>query len=389
MIGGIVPKLRWKWFLATRGMSFQADYLDRVYQIYLNHNKVIHYRDGHPVRSLTTPAVLSKPMANFMARALYGTIQNRRVPNMLSFAINDVCNASCEHCSFFDGVEEKGRAVLTTGQAQKLIRDAQELGVSVVNIVGGEPLMREDLPEIIKAVDKDLSTTLLVTNGSLLADKALLLRRSGLDSVYVSIDSANPLKHDLFRGTKGLFAKAMEGIQKAKAAGLSVGMACTLTPESFEAGEFERLIELGRRIGVHEVLVFDAMPSGRYKMREDLVDNWDWVEQMIEASKPYNRDPRYPGIQMLAYTFSHRSTGCACGTSYFYVSPYGDVMSCDFNHAKFGNVLQTPLYQIWDGLSSQEEFSRSKWGGCKVKDSTYLGKNTVVNGRSEGITARR
>lgn len=128
MIGGILQQLRWKWFLAKRGMGFQEDYLERVYQIYLNHNKVIHYRDGHPVRSLTTPAVLSKASANFMARALYGTIQNRSLPNMLSFAINDVCNAFCQHCSFFEGVEEKGRPVLTTEQAQTLIRDAQDWG---------------------------------------------------------------------------------------------------------------------------------------------------------------------------------------------------------------------------------------------------------------------
>jgi MoaA/NifB/PqqE/SkfB family radical SAM enzyme len=369
------------------GMGFQEEYLERIYRIYLNHNKVVHYRDGHPVRSLTTPAVLSKPAAHFMARALYKTIQNRSLPNMLSFAVNDGCNAFCQHCSFFQGVEEKGRPVLTTQQAQKLVRDAQELGVSVINFVGGEPLLRQDLPQILQAVDKDLSATLLVTNGSLLAERARELRRAGLDSVFVSIDSADPEKHDRFRGSKGLFAKATQGIRTAKTAGLSVGISCTLTPESFQAGELERLIELGRTLGVHEVLVFDAMPSGRYQAREDLVDNWGWVEQVIAAARPYNQDPRYPGVMVWAYVSSYRSVGCGCGTSYFYVSPYGDVMSCDFNHAKFGSVLQAPLYQIWDHLSSQEGFCRSKWGGCKVKDSAYLGKPTVVVGAPEDATA--
>ena len=123
------------------------------------------------------------------------------------------------------------------------------------------------------------------------------------------------------------------------------------------------------------------MPSGRFQTRIDLVDNWDWVAQMIETSKAYNEDPRYPGVLILGYTFSHQSTGCACGSSYFYVSPYGDVMPCDFNHANFGNILETPLYQIWDYLSTHEDFGRSKWGGCKVKDSSYLEKETVVVGK--------
>ena len=107
MIKERLARWRWKWFLTRRGLGFQEDYLERVYRVYLGHDKIVHYRDGHPVRSVTSPAVFSKPMANFMARILFGNIQNRSLPNMLSFAVNDVCNASCEHCSFFEGVEER------------------------------------------------------------------------------------------------------------------------------------------------------------------------------------------------------------------------------------------------------------------------------------------
>ena len=380
MIRNWFARWRWKWFFTRKGMGFQEEYLERLYKIYLGHDKIVHYRDGYPVRSVTSPAVFSKPMANFMARIVFGSIQNRPLPNMLSFAVNDVCNAFCEHCSFFEGVEERGRHVLSTGQAQKLIRDAQELGASVITFLGGEPLMRKDLPELVGSVDKDLSTTLVITNGLLLAESAASLRSSGLDSIGVSIDSADPAKHDLMRGTRGLFASAMAGIEKAKEVGLTVAMASTLTPESFNAGELEGLVELTRSRGVHELLVFDAMPSGRYQFRNDLVDNWGWVGEMIEAGMRYNEDPSYPAVLMLPYTFSHRSAGCGCGCNYFYVSPYGDVMPCDFNHAKFGNVLEAPLYEIWDELSSHEDFRSSKWGGCKVKDSAYAEKETVVTG---------
>jgi MoaA/NifB/PqqE/SkfB family radical SAM enzyme len=358
-------------------MPYTADYLQRLYQIYLNHSKVIHYRDGCPVYSLSTPAVFSKPFANFAARAMYRTIQNRNLPNLLSFAVNDVCNAVCEHCSFFSGVDDKSRQVLTLAQAQKVVRDAQKLGVSVITFVGGEPLLREDLPEILRAVDKDLTTTVVFTNGALLAEQADTLKRAGLDSVYVSLDSADPAAHDRFRGAEGLFHQAVAGLRAARGSGLSVGISCSLTPEAFAAGELQRMIELGRQLGVHEVLVFDTMPTGRYKWRTDLIDNPDWVEDMIAAAEPYNRDARYPGVLLWAYTAGYQSVGCACGTSYFYVSPYGDVMSCDFNHHVFGNVLETPLHRIWDQLSSLPEFRQSKWGGCKIKDSATRELETV------------
>jgi sulfatase maturation enzyme AslB (radical SAM superfamily) len=286
--------LRYRWLLATRAMPYASDYLTRTYQIYLNHSKVIHYRDGCPVYSLSTPAVFSRPFANFAARAMYRTIQNRNLPNLLSFAVNDVCNATCEHCSFFSGVDDKSRAVLTLEQAQGVIKAAQKLGVSVLTFVGGEPLLRPDLPEIIASVDKDLTTPVLFTNGALLAQKAQQLKRAGLDGVYVSLDAADPDAHDQFRATPGLFAQAVEGLKHAKRAGLSVGISCSMTPEAFAAGELARLVELGKRLGVHEVLVFDTMPTGRYKWRDDLIDNPEWVDEMIESVRPYNLAPAIP-----------------------------------------------------------------------------------------------
>jgi AdoMet-dependent heme synthase len=101
---------------------------------------------------------------------------------------------------------------------------------------------------------------------------------------------------------------------------------------------------------------------------------------MVRSAKRYNDDPRCPGVTFFAYLTSHRSVGCSCGTSYFYLSPYGDVMSCDFNHAKFGNVLDEPLWRIWDRLSTRPEFLQAKWGGCKIKDSAFRELDTVSPG---------
>jgi MoaA/NifB/PqqE/SkfB family radical SAM enzyme len=378
-----LQQLRYKWFLARNALGFTSALLDTTYRVYLNHSKVIHYRDGRPVYSLSTPALFSGASANFLARTLYRTLQNRNLPNLMSLAVNDACNARCEHCSFFEGVEDRTRTVLDTRQMTRVIREAQDLGVSVLNLVGGEPLMRKDLPELIRSVDRDLTTTILFTNGTLLPQRAASLRSAGLDSVYVSIDSADPAENDRFRGLTGGFDLALKAIDAALRTGFSTGISCTITPESFRRGEMGRVVELGRRLGVHEVLLFDAMPSGRYADRTDLVDSQDWIEDMIQAAVPYNRDRAYPGVLVWAYSSGYRAVGCACGTSYLYVSPYGDVMSCDFNHAVFGNVLDAPLWQIWDGLSTRKEFERSAWGGCKVKSSQFRDAVSVVTDQRE------
>lgn len=370
----ILQKLRFKSFLFRKTFWYTDTFLQRVHKIYLNHTKVIHYRDGHPVYSLTTPAVYSGPAANMYARSIYSTIQNRNIPNLMSFAVDDICNANCKHCSFFTSVDDKTRTVLTLEESKKLIKDAQKLGVSVMNFVGGEPLMRDDLLEIIESVDKELTTTILFTNGILLADKAQDLKKHGLDGVYISIDSADEKTHDAKRMTKGIFQKALRGIEAAKKANLSVGISCCITQEEFRDGELKKIIELAKERGVHEVIVFDAVPTGKLKGCSALVDNNDWIEEMIEFTEKYNEDLDYPGILIYAYATSYRSTGCSGGTSYFYVSPYGDISPCDFNHRSFGNILEMPLHKAWERMTTHHDFKQASWNGCKMKDSSYLNR---------------
>ena len=373
-------RLRYYWSLAANGAGYSIAILDRIYNIYLNHNKVIHFRDGYPVFSLSTPAVCSDPAANFLARSLYRIIQNKNLPNLMSFAVSDSCNANCGFCSFFEGVEDSSKEVLSLDECRKVIKEAQELGVSVINFVGGEPLLRNDLPEVIKAVDKKLSTTVMFTNGQLLEERIEELKHAGLDSVYISLQSSIGDTHDQITGVSGIFDLAVRGIEKSKKLGLSTGISCCITPETYEQGIVDEIVEFGKSMGIHEVLFFDAMPTGRSRDREDLVSNHDWVEEMIQSLKPYNERPEYPGVISYSYMTSYRSVGCSCGTSYFYVSPYGEIMSCDFNHVTFGNIRETPLYKIWDFITTNINYQSAKWGGCKVKDSELRISGIVETG---------
>lgn len=373
----LLDKMRLKWLMATKGMDYSAAATERMYRIYLNHGKVIHYRDGLPVYSLSSPALFSGPSANFFSRQLYKGIHSKNTPNLMSFAVTGRCNATCAHCSFFSAAPKETRPDLTTEQAKDVIRQGLDLGVSVLNFTGGEPLMRQDLPELIKSVDKDLATTVLFTNGWFLEERIAELKRSGLDSVYISMDSSDPAEHDRLRGVPGLSARAAAGLAAARRLGLSTGVSCCVTPESFKAGELGRVIERAKAIGAHEVIVYDAAPTGRYAGREDLCGDNGWLEDVIRSVKGYNEDAAYPGVLVYAYTTSHRAVGCSCGVNYLYVSPWGDVCPCDFNHIVMGNALERPLYEIWDRMTSLPDFSCAKWGYCRMKDPAAKNSKTV------------
>ncbi len=378
MFEKLILKLKIYRSLLFKGGSYADFFVQNMYKIYLNHNKIIHFRDGYPVFSLSTPALFSNASSNFMARNLYKNITGRVNPNLMSLAITEKCNANCEHCSFkTEDIEEK-KNHLSKEEYLKIIKDAQEIGVSVINIVGGEPLLNSDIFEIIKFIDKNLSTVILFTNGYYLKDKAERLKKSGLDGVYISIDSSNEEEHNKFRKTNNLFSEAMKGIARAKEVGLTVGISCCMTPEAFKAGELEKIVDLAKKQGVHEVLVFGATPSGRYAQREDLMNDNAFVDKLIEFSNNYNEKLDYPGILIYGYTSSHRSIGCSGGINYFYISPFGEICPCDFNHAVFGNIREAPLYETLEKM--RKVFECTKYGGCRLKDKNlidnqYISKN--------------
>ncbi|MDR1539372.1 MAG: radical SAM protein [Clostridiales bacterium] len=341
-------------------------------QRYLGHHKVIRFTsEGYPVYSISLPPLLSPAYANSEINSKYRVIQNRPLPNLASIALTDVCNAKCEHCSFFNSLDDKTKEPLSVEEMKDLLRQSQDLGVSVIDFVGGEPLMHPHWREIFESIDKRKSHVFIFTNGWFLAGAAADLRASGVGAVYVSLDASTAELHDRKRGLPGLFDKAMEGIAAAKKADLTVGISCCIDEEGFSSGELDNIIELGRKHGVHEVLVFDAMPVGRFQKRDDLAsEKWSqttWLDQMMEHVRKYNKDENYPGIYIYAYTTSYLSNGCTGGTGYFYVSPYGEVCPCDFHHIKYGDVREEKLYMIWDKMTRQLGRNGSNWTGCWAK----------------------
>ncbi|MDR1560181.1 MAG: radical SAM protein [Clostridiales bacterium] len=338
------------------------------YERYIGHHKVIRYTsDGLPVYTISQPPLLSSPYANSQITNMFRGLQNRPLPYLASIAITDKCNANCEHCSFFTSLDDPSKEPLSLDEMKNLIRQAQDLGVSVFDFVGGEPLMHPHWREIFESVDKRKSHIFLFTNGWFLAESAQGLRAAGVGGVYVSLDASQADEHDRKRGVAGLFARALDGIAAAKKADLTVGISCCIDEEAFDGGELDNIIELGRRLGVHEVMVFDAIPVGRFRDRDDLRGQKTWVEELVDHVRHYNQDESYPGIMIYSYSSSYLSLGCPGGTSYFYVSPYGEVCPCDFHHHKFGNVREEKLAMIWDKMSRQMGSRGSSWSGCWAK----------------------
>ncbi|MDI3297988.1 MAG: GTP 3',8-cyclase MoaA [Bacillota bacterium] len=207
-----------------------------------------------------------------------------RVVRKLRISVTDRCNFRCQYCMPSENVRWLPRSeILTFEEIARLARVAVGLGVQRVRLTGGEPLARpemEVLVEQLAAIEglRDLSMT---TNGYFLPEKAEALRRAGLGSLNISLDS---LRRDRFAELtrRDTFERVLEGIRAALAAGFPVKIN-TVLMRGINEDEVTDFIEWGRQMGVR-VRFIEFMPlDGDRRWSRERVVTAD--EILAEAAK--------------------------------------------------------------------------------------------------------
>ncbi len=143
-----------------------------------------------------------------------------RGPRIISWNTTLSCNLKCDHC-YINANHTEDKKELNTIEGKMLIDQIAELGRSILVLSGGEPLLRKDIFELASyGVKKNLIMT-MGTNGTLI-DNAIAkkLFDTGIRKVAISIDSSTPKVHDKFRGVKGAWNKAIEGVNSCNRNGV-------------------------------------------------------------------------------------------------------------------------------------------------------------------------
>ncbi|HAU37409.1 MAG TPA: 12,18-didecarboxysiroheme deacetylase [Phycisphaerales bacterium] len=170
------------------------------------------------------------------------------------------CNLRCAHCySASDARADDG--ALTGTEARALLDDLAAFGVPVVLFSGGEPLLREDLPELIAHARQAGLRVVLSTNGTRITTAvAGELARLGVGYVGVSLDGLGEC-NDAFRGQAGAFEAALAGIRHCRDAGVKVGLRVTL--HQGNVAQVPALFDLLRSERIPRVCFYHLVPAGR------------------------------------------------------------------------------------------------------------------------------
>ncbi len=151
-------------------------------------------------------------------------------PISVSFHVTKKCNLKCKHCyAVLDTIKEPE---LTIEQILSVIDELYNHGTLSIRLLGGEPLVRKELPEIIKKVKSKGMFCELVTNGTLLRKRiGQWPELKKLDSVCVSLDG-DKILHDSIRG-KGTFNRTIDGMYALIETGIPVRLHGALAADSF------------------------------------------------------------------------------------------------------------------------------------------------------------
>jgi MoaA/NifB/PqqE/SkfB family radical SAM enzyme len=250
-------------------------------------------------------------------------------PLSVSFEVTHCCNARCKHCHL-GGPREEQRAT-----PERLGEICRELSPVVAQISGGEPLLRRDLEDIVRAfsVSDRPPVTVVTTNGALLTPERWgSLRAAGLDEFSLSLDYPDE-RHDEFRGIPRLFGRLAELLSWLQGRpDKGVTLCCVIQSDNYRS--LPALAELATGWGV--MLNFSCYTPMRTGNRDYLLTSQqvDELEQLVPRLLAHRR--AHGNIRTSAYGFRRiieyfragRMAGCRTGYRFHNVNPDGSVSPC-------------------------------------------------------------
>lgn len=313
------------------------------------------------------------------------------------------CNLKCRHC-YMSSDAQKYANELTTKEAKQFIDDLAEFNVPVLLFSGGEPLIRPDFFELADYAAKKGVRPTLSTNGTLITPEvARKIKDIGVGYVGISLDGLRDV-NDKFRGKKGAFEAAMNGIKNCVAVDQRVGLRFTINHHNIQ--ELENIFDFIEEENINRVCFYHLVYSGRgnQMMDEDVTaeESRRAMDIIIRRSRDFEErglkkeiltvDNHCDGVYMYLKALAEgrdelavqikkyisMNGGNRSGMAFAEVDPLGYVHPDQFTqHHTFGNVRERKFGDIWQdttnpimkGLKDRKALLKGRCSKCKYLDN--------------------
>ncbi len=295
-------------------------------------------------------------------------------PYRMDLAVTYRCNNDCAHCY---NARARSFPELDTDQWKRVLDKVWELGIPHVVFTGGEPTLRNDLPELIAHAERNGQITGLNTNARRLSDARFLeaLVEAGLDHVQVTVESSDEEIHDKMVGCKGAFPQTIAGLKNALASPLFVMTNTTMLKTNVKT--IPDTLDFLAGLGVPTIGLNALIYSGKgATVGTGLIDRELHPLLEIARTKTEMRGQRliwytpteYCGFDPMSLDLGVK--GCTAALYNMCVEPDGSVLPCQSYYQSLGNILNDPWDSIWNHklsvrLRERQELPQ-KCSGCAL-----------------------
>ncbi len=304
----------------------------------------------------------------YAVRMIQKGIRNRltKRPLAMSFETTLSCNCKCHHCGL--GGIIKDEIQIKPDDYARLIQLFQPL---VVQISGGEPLLRKDIVEVAKAIKQSSSPLylILVTNGALLNEEIYLkLQQAGVNQFSISLDFPDE-RHDKFRQRPGLYQHLEKIIPQLAASGSQNIILNTVLTKI----NLKDIISLAYKARDWNVAIsYSIYTPRRTGSREYCIDTVEelgllrsTIYQLMELQKQINTITNLRGVFLDTLKFVEQGyymENCNAGKGFLVVNPAGNIIPCSLCRGKEFTTQQEMM----------EKFTaENKCGDCYVSIRSY------------------
>ena len=295
------------------------------------------------------------------------------------------CNAKCKHCGS-SAEKKKYDGELSTNEiknAFKQIANDMDASKILINVTGGEPLVRQDLCEVMEYAANELGFHWgMTTNGILLNDENIeKLRKANMETISISIDGLEET-HDKFRGVPGSFKIITNNIKKLKEADFVKHIQVTTVFHKDNINQLEQLYDIMSSLDLDSWRLVSMDPIGRANENNTLLLNGKEIKQLLDfiKSKKNNKKmeltygcPGYLGLDYEKEVRQHYFY-CKTGINVASILYNGDLFVCPNVPRRKeliqGNIRTDNFKDVWDNkYKIFREKDRTKSEECEKCDN--------------------
>lgn len=298
------------------------------------------------------------------------------------------CNAKCKHCGSRAGEDCNFEDELTTEEIENVLhRIANKYDASkiLLNITGGEPLVRKDLFEVMKFAKELGYRWGMTTNAMLINDNNIeKMKETGMSTISISLDGLQK-SHDEFRGVQGSYTKIVENIKKLKDANFLNYLQITTVVNKLNIEELEEMYTKLKELQINSWRIVNMDPIGRAQDNSELeLDPKDYkylLDFIKEKKKKSKFDVTYGCTHFVGMKYEKEVRNhmffCVTGFTTGSILYNGDIYVCPSVERRKelvqGNIRTDDFIDVWESKFKWfRDLDKLKCEECeKCKDWKY------------------